>query len=157
MPRYTKEQRARLVALPGAMLMATLVMGTADPVTTLGEVIDGMRYFREVKEAYPDNDLIQGMFQDAKDPLPGLHLLSFSDREAVLLALHQYIEGASTLLGNDTEAKEYKAFLAALAEMLAEDVGKGQFGSDPAIEQAQLKYLSILKQQFSLQTPTQDE
>ena len=153
MPRYTEEQRSRLIALPSAMLMSTLVMGAADPLGTLRDVIDGMRYFREVKEAYPENGLIQGMFQDAKTPLPGLHLSSTSDRKAVLDELHQYIEEASALLGNDIEAKEFKAFLAALAEMIAEDVGKGQFGSDPAIEQAQMEYLRTLKQQFSLKSP----
>ena len=153
MPQYTGEQRARLVALPSAMLAATLVMGVANPVATLGDVIDEMRYFREVREAYPDNDLIQGMFQDSEDPLPGLQLSSISDREAVLHALHQYIEEASGLLGNDTEAKEFKAFLAALTEMVAEDVAKGQFGNDLAIEQAQMKYLKTLKKQFSLPPP----
>src|SRR5437763_16856865 len=103
MPRYTGEQRARLVALPSAMLAATLVIGVADPVATLRDVIDEMRYFREVREAYPDNDLIQGMLQDAENPLPGLHLPSISDREAVLHSLHQYIEEASAFLANDTE------------------------------------------------------
>lgn len=150
MPRYTEEQRARVMALPSAMLMATLVMGAAEPMATLRDVIDEMRYFQEVKEAYPDNVLIQGMFQDAENPLPGLHLSSLSDREAVLHELHQYIEETSALLGNDTEAKEFKAFLAALAEMVAEDVEKGKFGSDPTIEKAQRKYLSTLKQQFIL-------
>ena len=150
MPRYTEEQQARLVALPSAILLATLVMGVADPMAILRDVIDSMRYFREVKEAYPDNALIQGMFQDAKNPLPGLHLSSLSDKEAVLHELHQYIEETSALLGNDTEAKEFKAFLAALWEMVAKDVEKGKFGSDPKIEQAQRKYLGVLKQQFSL-------
>ncbi len=149
MPRSPEEQRARLMALPSAMLAATLVIGVADPVATLRDVIDEMRYFREVREAYPDNDLIQGMLQDAENPLPGLLLPSISDRESVLHALHQYIEEASAFLGNDTEAKEFKAFLTALTGMVAEDVEKGQFGSDPAIEQAQMEYLRTLKQQFS--------
>jgi hypothetical protein len=150
MPRYTEEQRSRLTALPSAILLSTLVIGAADPLTTLREMIGGMRYFREVKEAYPDNTLIQGMFQDADNPLPGLHLSAISDREAVLRELQQYIEDANALLGNDIEAKEFKAFLAAMAEMIAEDVEQGQFGSDPAIEQAQMEYLRGLKQQFSL-------
>ena len=68
-------------------------------------------------------------------------------------ALHQYIGEASALLANDTEAKEFKAFLVALVEMVAEDVEKGQFGSDPAIKQAQMEYLKTLKQQFSLLPP----
>jgi hypothetical protein len=153
MPRSTEEQRTRLMALPSAMLMATPLMGAADPMATLRDVIDEMRYFREMKEAYPDKTLIQGMFQDAENPLPGLHLSSISDREAVLHELHQYIEEASALLGNDTEAKEFRAFLAALVQMLAEDVEQGRFGSDPLIEQAQMGYLKALKQQFSLPPP----
>jgi hypothetical protein len=112
-----------------------------------------MRYFREVREAYPDNTLIQGMFQDAENPLPGLHLSSLADREAVLHQVQQYIEETSALLGNDLEAKEFTACLAALADMIAEDVEQGQFGSDPAIEQAQMKYLRTLQQQFSLPPP----
>ena len=50
MPRYSEEQRDRLMALPSAMLMVTLVMGVADPVATLRDVIDEMRYFREMRE-----------------------------------------------------------------------------------------------------------
>ena len=57
------------------------------------------------------------------------------------------------MLERDSSAKEFKAFLVALVEMVAEDVGKGQFASDPAIEQAQMEYLRTLKQQFSLQPP----
>ena len=73
----------------------------------------------------------------------------------MLYQVQQYIEETSALLGNDLEAKEFTAFLAALAEMIAEDVEQGQFGSDPAIEQAQMKYLRTLKQQFSLPPPRQ--
>jgi hypothetical protein len=153
MPRSTQEQRARLMALPNAMLLATLVIGPADPVATLRDLIDEMRYFREVREAYPDNTLIQGMFQDAENPLPGLQLSLLADREAVLHQVQQYIEETSALLGNDLEAKEFTACLAALADMIAEDVEQGQFGSDPAIEQAQMKYLRTLQQQFSLPPP----
>jgi hypothetical protein len=46
--------------------------------------------------------------------------------------------------------KEFKACLAALVEMIAEDVEQGRFGSDPTIEQAQMEYLRTLKQEFSL-------
>jgi len=141
------------MALPNAMLLATLVLGPADPMVRLRDLIDEMRYFREVIEAYPDNTLIQGMFQDAENPLPGLQLSSLADREAVLHQVQQYIEETSTLLGNDLEAKEFTACLAALAEMIAEDVEQGQFGSDQAIEQAQMKYLRSLQQQFSLPPP----
>jgi hypothetical protein len=141
------------MALPNAMLLATLVLGPADPMVRLRDLIDEMRYFREVREAYPNNKLIQGMLQDAENPLPGLHLSSLADREAVLRELHQYIEETSALLGNDLEAKEFMACLAALAEMIAEDVEQGQFGSDQAIEQAQMKYLRSLQQQFSLPPP----
>ena len=156
MPRYTREQKARLTALPSAMLMAILVMGAADPMATLRDLIIGMRYFREMKEAYPDNILIQGMFQDAQNPLPGLHLSSISDREAVLRQLHEYIEDASVLFGDETEAKEFKACLAALTEMIAEDVEQGRFWSDPAIELAQMQYLRGLKQQFSVPVTNAD-
>jgi len=34
--------------------------------------------------------------------------------------------------------------------MIAEDVEQGRFGSDPAIEMAQMQYLRTLKQQLSL-------
>ena len=153
MPHSTREQRARLMALPNAMLLATLVLGPADPMVRLSDLIDEMRYFREVREAYPDNTLIQGMLQDADNPLPGLQLSSLADREAVLHELRQYIEETSALLGNDLEAKEFTACLAALADMIAEDVEQGQFGSDQAIEQAQMKYLRTLQQQFSFPSP----
>jgi hypothetical protein len=150
MPFYTEEQRARLVALPSAMLLATLVMEAVDPMVTLRNVIDEMRYVVEVKQAYPDNALIQGVFQDVENPLPGLDLSFTCEREVILNELRQYIKETSMLLSDDIEAKEFKAFLAVMTEMVAEDVEQGRFGSDPVIEQAQVAYLRTLKQQFSL-------
>jgi hypothetical protein len=64
MPHYTEEEQARLVALPTAILMAVLVMSEADPVSALRDVIDRLDFVLEVKQAYPDNVLIQGMFAE---------------------------------------------------------------------------------------------
>jgi hypothetical protein len=139
------------------MLLVTLVMDTVDPMATLRNLIDEMRYVVEVKQAYPDNALIQGMFLDVENPLPEFDLSCICDREAVLNALRQYIKETSMLLGDDSEAKEFKAFLAAMAEMVTEDVEQGRFGSDPIVKQAQAAYLRTLKQQFSLPlSPAED-
>ncbi len=153
MPFYTREQWVRLVALPGAMLLGTLVMVTVDPMDALRSMTNEVRYIVEVKRAYPDNALIQGTFQDAKNPLPGFDLSAMHDREAALNKLCQYIKETSMLLNDDIEAKEFKAFLAVMAEMVAEDVKQGRFGNDPVIQQAQVAYLRTLKGQFNLVHP----
>src|SRR5205809_7977066 len=149
MPHYTAEQQARLMALPGAILMLVLTMCVSDPKTRLRDVIEDMNFVQEVKEAYPDNTLIQGVFEDTEIPLRVLHLSSLSDREAVWRALRQYIEEASAPLGVDAESTEFRAFLVVLVKKLAQDVERGLFGNDPVMVKAQSDYLSMLKQQFS--------
>jgi hypothetical protein len=150
MPHFTEDQQARLRALPTAILMVVLVMGGDDPVNALQDMIDRMDFILEVKQAYPDNALIQGIFEDSEIPPRVLHLSSLSDKEAVWRELRLYIEGVSALLGVDTEIREFRAFLVGLAEKLAEDAGVGMFGSDPLIEEAQREYLRTLELQFSL-------
>lgn len=152
LPHYTEEQQARVIALPSAVLMVILTMSVPDPETRLRDVIEGMGFVLEVKQAYLDNALIQGMLEDTESLLYKLHISPLSDREAVLRELRLYIEEASALLGLDTESREFRAFLAYLAEKLAEDVERGLFGNDPTIEQEQMQYLRILQQQFSLPT-----
>jgi len=110
MPHYTAEQQARLMALPGAILLLVLTMCVSEPKTRLRDVIEDMDFVQEVKEAYPDNTLIQGVFEDTEIPLRALHLSSLSDREAAWRALRLYIEEASAPLGVDAESREFRAF-----------------------------------------------
>ncbi len=150
MPHYSEEQQARLIGLPGAILMLVLTMSVSGPKTRLRDVIEDMNFVQEVKQAYPDNTLIQGVFEDTEIPLRVLHLSSLSDREAVWRALRLYIEEASAPLGVDTESTEFRALLVGLVKKLAEDVEKGLFGNDPIMVKVQRDYLRMLEQQFSL-------
>ena len=153
MPHYCEEQQARLMALPGAILLLVLTMSVSDPETRLRAVMEDMDFVQEVKQAYPDNTLIQGVFEDTDIPLRVLHLSSLSDRDAVWRALRLYIEEASAPLGVDTESTEFRAFLVGLVKKLAEDVEKGLFGNDPVMVKVQSDYLRMLEQQFSLVPP----
>jgi hypothetical protein len=150
MPHYTEEQQSRLMALPGALLLLVLTMSTHETETRLRDMIEDMHFVQEVKQAYPDNTLIQGVFEDIEFPLRVLHLSSLSEREAVWRALRLYIEEASAPLGVDTESREFRALLVGLVQKLAEDVEQGLFGDDPVMVKAQRDYLSMLDQQFSL-------
>ncbi len=150
MPHYTEEQQARLMALPGAIVLLVLTMCVSEPKTRLRDVIEDMDFVQEVKQAYPDNTLIQGIFEDTEFPLRALHLSSLSDREAAWRALRLYIEEASATLGVDTESREFRAFLVGLVNKLAEDVKKGLFGNDPVMVKMQSDYLRTLEIQFSL-------
>jgi hypothetical protein len=150
MPHYTVEQQSRLMALPGALLLLVLTMSTHETETRLRDMIEEMHFVQEVKQAYPDNTLIQGVFEDIEFPLRVLHLSSLSEREAVWRALRLYIEEASAPLGVDTESREFRALLVGLVQKLAEDVEQGLFGDDPVMVKAQRDYLRMLDQQFSL-------
>jgi hypothetical protein len=150
MTYYTDEQQARLMALPGALLLLVLAVSVSEPKTRLPDVVKGMDFVQEVKQAYPDNTLIQGVFEDTEIPLRAMHLSSLSDREAVWRALRLYIEEASAPLGVDTESTEFRAFLVGLVNKLAQDVEQGLFGNDPVMVKAQSDYLRMLEQQFSL-------
>lgn len=150
MPHYTEEQQARLMALPGALLLLVLTMSVSEPKTRLRDVIEDMDFVQELKRAYPDNTLIQGVFEDTEIPLRVLLLSSLSDREAVWRALRLYIEEARAPLGVDTESTEFRAFLVGLVKKLAKDVEKGLFGDDPVMVKVQSDYLKMLEQQFSL-------
>ncbi len=149
MPHYTDEQQARLMALPGAILLLVMTMSVSDPETRLRDVIEHMDFVQEVKQAYPDNTLIQGVFEDTEIPLRAMHLSSLSDKEAVLRALRLYIEETSALLGVDTEFTEFRAFLVGLVKKLAKDVENGLFGDDPVMVKVQSDYLRTLEIQFS--------
>ena len=150
MPHYTGEQQSRLMALPGALLLLVLTMSTHETETRLRDMIEEMHFVQEVKQAYPDNTLIQGVFEDIEFPLRVLHLSSLSEREAVWRALRLYIEEASEPLGVDTESREFRALLVGLVQKLTKDVKQGLFGDDPVMVKAQRDYLSMLDQQFSL-------
>ncbi len=150
MAYYTDEQQARLMALPGALLLLVMAVSESDPETRLRDVIEDMKFVQEVKQAYPDNTLIQGVFEDTEIPLRVLRLSSLSEREAVWRALRLYIEEASAPLGVDTESREFRAFLVGLVHSLAEDVEQGVFGNDPVMVKVQCDYLKMLEQQFSL-------
>src|SRR5438128_6287157 len=139
-----------MMALPGAILLLVLTMCVSEPKTRLRDVIEDMDFVQEVKQAYPDNTLIQGVFEDTEIPLRVLRLSSLSDREAVWRALRLYIEEARAPLGVDTESKEFRAFLVGLVHKLAEDVERGLFGNDPVMVKVQRDYLRMLEQQFSL-------
>jgi len=145
MPHYTEEQQARLMALPGALLLLVLAVSVSDPETGLRDVIEDKHFVQEVKQAYPDNTLIQGVFEDTQIPLRAMHLSSLSDREAVWRALRLYIEEANAPLGVDTESTEFRAFLVGLVKKLAQDVEQGLFGNDPVMVKAQRDYLSMLE------------
>ncbi len=149
MPHYTKEQQARLMSLPGALLLLLLTLNVSDPETRLRDVIEDMKFVQEVKQAYPDNTLIQGVFEDTEIPLRVLRLSSLSEREAVWRALRLYIEEASAPLGVDTESTEFRAFLVGLVKKLTQDVEQGLFGDDPVMVKVQSDYLRMLEQQFS--------
>ena len=150
MPHYTEEQQVRLMALPGALLLLVLTMSVHETETRLRDMIEDMHFVQEVKQAYPENTLIQGVFEDIEFPLRVLHLSSLSEREAVWRALRLYIEEASAPLGVDTESREFRAFLVGLVHKLTKDVEQGLFGDDPVMVKAQRDYLRMLDQQFSL-------
>ena len=141
------------MALPGALLVLVLTMSVSDPETRLRDVIENMNFVLEVKEAYPDNTLIHGVFEDTEIPLRVLHLSSLSDKEAAWRALRLYIEKASAPLGVDTQSTEFRAFLVVLVNKLAEDVETGLFGDDPVMVKVQRDYLRMLERQFSLVPP----
>ena len=153
MPHYTEEQQARLMALPGALLLLVLAVSESELKTRLRDVIEEMHFVQEVKQAYPDNTLIQGVFEDTEIPLRVLHLSSLSDKEAAWRALRLYIEKASAPLGVDTQSTEFRAFLVVLVNKLAEDVETGLFGDDPVMVKVQRDYLRMLERQFSLVPP----
>jgi len=150
MSHYTEEQRSRLMALPGALLLLVLMMSVSETETRLRDMIEDMHFVQEVKLAYPDNTLIQGVFEDTEIPLCVLHLSSLSEREAVWRALRLYIEEASAPLGVDTESREFRALLVGLVQKLTQDVEQGLFGDDPVMVKVQSDYLHMLEQQFSL-------
>ena len=141
------------MALPGALLVLVLTMSVSDPKTRLRDVVENMNFVLEVKQAYPDNALIQGVFEDTEIPLRVLHLSSLSDKEAAWRALRLYIEEASAPLGVDTQSTEFRAFLVVLVNKLAEDVETGLFGDDPVMVKVQRDYLRMLERQFSLVPP----
>jgi hypothetical protein len=153
MPQYNEEQQARLIALPTAILLAVLAIKIPDPEIGLQDALEGMDFVIEVKQAYPDNVLIQGIFADTDYSLRVLNLSTGLGKEIIWHELRLYIENTSELLGVDNESREFRAFLAAMVKKLTEDVENGLFGDDHVIVKAQKEYLKTLEIQFSQVPP----
>jgi len=61
--------------------LAVLAMGISDPEIGLPDALEGMDFVIEVKQAYSNNVLIQGIFEDTDYSLRVLNLSTRSDKE----------------------------------------------------------------------------
>ena len=132
MPNYTEGQQSRLIALQGVLLLLVLTMSAHEPETRLRDMIEDMHFVQEVKQAYPDNTLIQGVFEDIRSDCVCSSFIPFRERSS-LACFALYIEEASAPLGVDIESREFGALLVSLVQKLTKDVEQGLFGDDPVM------------------------
>ena len=150
MAQYTQEQKVRLMALSGDVLMATLLIDRNDNIGTMREFRDGIKYITNVKNKYPRNTLIQDMIVGADKTIQEVQVYTVDERQAAVWAYQKRIDEAISILANDEEAKEFKRVLVELAQAVAGAAGFGIFGTGEKISIAEATFINALKQRLGV-------
>ncbi|MBA2393427.1 MAG: hypothetical protein H0V70_11885 [Ktedonobacteraceae bacterium] len=150
MAQYTQEQKARLMALSGDVLMATLLIDRNDNIGTMREFRDGIKYITNTKNKYPHNALIQDMIVGADKSIQEVQVYTVGERQKAVWAYQNRIDETISILANDEEAKEFKRVLVELAQAVAGAAGFGIFGTGEKISVAEATFINALKQRLGV-------
>jgi hypothetical protein len=150
MAQYTQEQKARLMALSGDVLMATLLIDRNDNIGTMREFRDGIKYITNAKKMHPRNALIQDMIVGADKSIQEVQVYTLTERQTAVWAYQKRIDETISILVNDEEAKEFKRVLVELAQAVAGAAGFGIFGTGEKISIAEATFIDALKQRLGV-------
>lgn len=150
MAQYTREQKARLIALSGDILMATLLIDRNDNIGTLREFRDGIKSINNAKNKYPHNALIQDMIAGADKSIQEVQVYTVGERQAAVWAYQKRIDETIAFLANDEEAREFKLVLLELAQAVAGAAGFGIFGTGEKVSVAEATFIDALKRRMGI-------
>lgn len=154
MTNYTDEQKNSIMQMPAAVLLDAMMADSGSAVVGMREVAAGEKFISEAGSLYPRNALIQHMEENVD--LPKLeeivkHIFAHGDRNAMHAECLRKIRSGLTVLVNDDEAREFKAFLLALAEKVVSATGEGFFGNKGAkVSVNEAAYMNQLRQQLGV-------
>ncbi|UBF26349.1 hypothetical protein K9N68_33435 [Kovacikia minuta CCNUW1] len=146
---YTSQESA-------AVVKAVMTSGLAIAVADLGIVstaIEGIALAKEIAGAaqkYPNNSIIQGVFSEAalkQNPLEKPTTSEITPENAIDLAIAAINEAIVVLepKASPDEIREFKSFIYASAESVANAAGSGLFGTGPKVSDKEAVALSELK------------
>ena len=150
MAQYTQEQKVRLMALSGDVLMATLLIDRNDNVGTMREFRDGIKYIANAKKKYPHNALIQDMIVGADKSIQEVQTYTVGERQSAVWAYQKRIDETISILANDEDAEEFKRILVELAQAVAGGAGFGIFGSGEKVSVAEAAFINGLKRRLAV-------
>ncbi len=154
MTSYTEEQRGKIMQMPAAVLLRSMLADANGPIVTMREFLAGETFISNAGKMYPNNALIQYLMNNLN--LPTLqktfqNLFALGDRTAMEKECHQKLLDGLAVLGNDTEASQFKSFLIGVAEQVVSAAGGGLLGtSGPKVSQAEAAYVQQLKQMLNV-------
>ena len=154
MTNYTDEQKNSIMQMPAAVLLEAMMADSGSAVVSMREFMAGEKFVSEAGSLYPRNALIQEMSKNVN--LPKLeevvkHVFSLGDRNAMHAECQRKIDAGLTVLANDEEANQFKAFLVEIAEKVVNAAGKGFFGNREArVSVNEAAYMNQLKQQLGV-------
>lgn len=132
MTSYTGEQREKIMQMPAAVLLGSILADEGSAVVGMREFIAGEKFISEAGGSYAGNSLVESMAKNVN--LPKLEeaikpVLSIGNIDGVRSECQQKINDGLAVLGHDNEAAQFKAFLVALAEKVVNASGEGFFGN----------------------------
>ena len=150
MAQYTREQKARLMALSGDVLMTTLLIDRNDAIGTVREFRDGIKSINNAKNKYPHNALIQDMIAGADKSIQEVQGYTERERQTTVWAYQKRIDEVIALLADDEEAREFKLVLVELAQAVAGAAGPGVFGIGEKVSKAEATFINALKRRLGV-------
>jgi hypothetical protein len=148
MANYTPDQCAKLAALPAELILLTMMVDRHSAIAAYREVSAAMKFIREAKHTFPANALIQSVPDEAHTASSHDQHLDLSTPERASITKHELearIQEALSLLENDAEGGEYKAFLLHIAEKVVEAAGTGFFGGGLKVSEAEKQFIGELR------------
>lgn len=156
MVTYTDDQKNRIMQMPSAVLLSAMVADKGSAVVGMREFMAGEKFISEASTMYPNNSLVQAMARNSNFPnleQAAKPIFSSKDTNAIRQESQKKIQDGLATLANDNEAREYKAFLVALAEKVTNAAGEGFFGNKGAkVSPDEAAYINRLKQQMGTDT-----
>ncbi len=128
MINYTDEQKSKIMQMPAAVLLESMLADAGSAIVSMREFVAGEKFITDARAQFPRNALIQDMTRDVS--LPKMeeiiqHVFTLGDLNTMRMDCQKKINAGLAVLAHDEEANQFKAFLVALAERVVGAAGEG--------------------------------
>lgn len=154
MANYTDEQKNKIIEMPAAVLLDAIMADVGSAIVGMREFLAGESFITKAAAKYPGNTVIQEVTKGLN--LPKLEeaakpVFSAGNLDEMRARCSEKINDGLSVLANDEEANQFKAFLLALADSVVNAAGEGFFGNrGERVSAKEAEYLNQLKQRLNV-------